>query len=424
MAGLDKHCGDNFSESPLETDSGTAARAIQPGSLFLFSVMAGIIGAFAKRGSLILNYRGQRETRFGDGTGPLFRVRLNTLRTIFRIVRNPDLGCGESYMDEGWVLEQGDLSGFLKMMCRNEDAASESIPGKVLRAVSDFMFRGRRNNPRKSRRNVAHHYDIGNDLYEGFLDEGMNYSCAFFKEPDQPLRDAQINKLRTTIDRLAIPDGARVLDIGSGWGELTRMIASETGAAHITGVTLAETQRDLARERAAAMTGNRPEYQLVDYRVHAADNPNTYDSIVSIGMFEHVGAMHFDEYFNAINRMLKDDGRALVHTIMRPERKETSPWFQKYVFPGGYIPPLDDTLAAARNAGLELAHEPFIHEHFHYAETLRRWRRNFNEAWPDLNRSRYDPLFRRMWNFYLAGSEAAFDTNGLFVGQIVLRKAD
>lgn len=420
MTGLDRFFADKLSHTGRNKRKRIG---VWPGSLLLFRSFAWIIGAFARKGSLRLNYRGLEESEFGDGTGPQFRVRLNTLRTIFRIVRNPEMGCGESYMDEGWILEQGDLGGFLKMMCRNQAAATLSIPGKTLRIASELLFRDRRNNPRKSRRNVAHHYDIGNDLYEGFLDEGMNYSCAFFSEPDQPLRDAQLDKLRTTIDRLAIPDGARVLDIGSGWGELTRLIASETGASHVTGVTLAESQRNLACERADAMPGKKPDYRLVDYRVHAAENSGAYDRIVSIGMFEHVGAKHFVDYFGAVHRMLADDGQALVHSIMRKKRSETSPWFQKYIFPGGYIPTLEDTVAAAREAGLELAHEPFVHECFHYAETLRRWRRNFNEAWPGLDRDRYDPQFRRMWNFYLAGSEAGFDENGMFVGQVLLKKA-
>jgi cyclopropane-fatty-acyl-phospholipid synthase len=424
MAGLDKHYGGNLTKSSHKTDGRASNSAVGPAHLLLFRSFAGIIGAFAKKGSLRLNYRGLEEFEFGDGTGPRFSVRLNTLRTIFRIVWNPDLGCGESYMDEGWVLEQGDLGGFLKMMCRNEEAASRSIPGKALRAASDFMFKGRRNNPHKSRQNVAHHYDIGNDLYANFLDEGMNYSCAFFEDPDQTLRNAQLNKLRTTIRRLAIPDGARVLDIGSGWGELTRLIASETGAGRVTGITLAKTQRDLARARAAELPGNRPEYRLIDYRVHAAENQGVYDRIVSIGMFEHVGEKHFDDFFGVVRGLLADDGRVLLHSIMRRERCETSAWTQKYIFPGGYIPTLEDTIVAARRAGLEPAHEPFIHDSFHYAETLRRWRQNFNEAWPGLDRTRYDPQFHRMWNFYLAGSEAGFDENGLFVSQILLKKAD
>lgn len=422
MAGLDKRY-EALPKAGEKNRIGYRRQAVSTAQLALFRLFAGIIGAFARKGSLALNYRGHEEVEFGDGSGHRFQVRLNSLKTVLRIIKDPNLGCGESYMDRGWELERGDLGGFIKMLCRNETAAEKSIPGRTIRTVRSLVP-GRRNTPRKSRHNVAHHYDIGNDLYTAFLDEGMNYSCAFFEEPDQPLRAAQLNKLRTTIRRLDVPAGGRVLDIGSGWGELTRFVATETPAGHVTGITLARTQLDLARERATALEGLRPEYRLVDYRHHASDNPQAYDRIVSIGMFEHVGARHFGEYFGAIRHMLADSGQALVHTIMRQTRAETSSWIQKYIFPGGYIPTMDDTVSAARESGLELAHDPFIQDSFHYAETLRRWRRNFNEAWSRLDHDRYDDRFRRMWNFYLAGSEAAFDENGMFVAQILLKKAD
>lgn len=422
MAGLDKHY-DDLTDTSRARPAPRRPHRVRQATLVLFRALAGIVGAFARKGSLQLNYRGREEVSFGDGTGPQFKLRLHSLRTIFRVLKNPDLGCGESFMDNDWDLDRGDLGGFLKMMCRNQMEAQNSIPGKAFRAAGGLLNIGRRNDPRRSRRNVAHHYDIGNDLYGAFLDRGMNYSCAFFEQPDQTLRGAQLNKLRTTIGRLDIGDGACVLDIGSGWGELTRLIASETGAGHVTGITLAKTQLDLARKRAADLTGRRPEYRLVDYRIHARDNPRACDRIVSIGMFEHVGARHFAEYFNAIRQMLADDGQALVHSIMRRDPSETSDWIRKYIFPGGYIPTLDDTLAAAGEAGLALACPPFIHDSFHYAETLRRWRRNFNDSWPELDRAHYDRRFHRMWNFYLAGAEAAFDENGMFVGQLLLRKS-
>ncbi|MDH3230949.1 MAG: cyclopropane-fatty-acyl-phospholipid synthase family protein [Alphaproteobacteria bacterium] len=391
--------------------------------VWLFRTLAPVIGAFARHGRLRIDYRNIDEFEYGDGTGPLYRIRLNTLHLVPRIVVNPDLGCGEGYMNREWDLERGDLAGLIGMFCRNEHSASETLWGRRIRYATRLLHKARRISPRKARRNAAHHYDIGNDLYEGFLDDGMNYSCAFFESPDQSLRDAQLNKLRTTIRRLEIEAGSRVLDIGCGWGELTRLIAAESEAAQITGITLAERQRDWARHRAGAWLGARLDYRLVDYRIHAEENPGRYDRIVSIGMFEHVGAKHFAEYFGAVRRMLSDDGRALIHTIMRAKRSETSPWVQKYIFPGGYIPTLQDTVTSARQAGLDLAHEPFIHGSFHYAETLRRWRANFNDAWPHLKSDRYDERFRRMWNYYLAGSEAAFDTNGMYVGQVLLRKA-
>jgi len=420
MFGTKKDFSESFRSDTAERQKRTS-EDVQPNRLF--RMLAPVIGAFAQHGRLRMNYRGADEVEFGDGTGPLFRIRLNTLLVVLKVIRNPDLGCGECFMNGEWELVRGDLAGLIGMFCRNEQAASRSILGRRIRAVTTLLYKARRIGPRKARRNAAHHYDLGNDLYERFLDEGMNYSCAFFESPGQSLRDAQLNKLRTTIRRLGIEPGVRVLDIGSGWGELTRLIAGESPAGHVTGITLAENQLNLARERARALPGNRPEYRLIDYRVHARDNPGVYDRIVSIGMFEHVGAKNFTGYFDAVRHMLADDGRALVHSIMRPKRAETSPWVQKYIFPGGYIPTLEDTVAAAREAGLELAHEPFIHESFHYAETLRRWRANFNEAWPHLDHKRYDERFRRMWTYYLAGSEAAFDANGMYVGQLLLKKA-
>ena len=369
MFGTKKDIGESFRGHAAE---GRKRRSEGPRPVWLFRMLAPVIGAFARHGRLQISYRGVDEVEFGDGAGPLFRMRLNTLLVVFRVIENPDLGSGECFVNGEWELEHGDLAGLIGMFCRNEQAASRSIWGRRIRYVTNLLYKARRIGPRKARRNAAHHYDLGNDLYERFLDEGMNYSCAFFESPGQSLRDAQLNKLRTTIRRLGIEPGARVLDIGSGWGELTRLIAGESPAAHVTGITLAENQRNLARERAGALPGDRLDYRLADYRVHAQDNPGVYDRIVSIGMFEHVGAKNFTGYFDAVRRMLADDGRALIHSIMRLERAETSPWIQKYIFPGGYIPTLEDTVAAAREAGLELAHEPFIHESFHYAETLRR----------------------------------------------------
>jgi len=383
--------------------------------------VAPVIGLFARHGRLEVAYRDQAMLRLGDGSGPLYRIRVDSLRLIPRLVRNPDLGCGESYMDGEWSVEEGDLAGLLGLLLRNYNEAANQPLGRLI-CRSGILARSRANDPASSRRNAAHHYDIGNDLYSAFLDEGMNYSCAFFERPGQSLRDAQLNKLRTSTRRLDIPKGAHILDIGCGWGEMTRVIAGETGAARVVGITLADNQLKLARERAEELGGDRPEYLLADYRAHADNNPGAYDRIVSIGMFEHVGRKHFVEYFTAVQRLLRDNGFALIHSIMRPERGETSAWIKKYIFPGGYIPTVDDATAAAREAGLELAQEPFIHESFHYAETLRRWRHNFNKAWPRLDHGHYDERFRRMWNFYLCGSEAAFDANGLFVGQILLKK--
>ena len=178
----------------------------------------------------------------------------------------------------------------------------------------------------------------------------------------------------------------------------------------------------MARERIDPEHGNRLSYLLEDYRIHARQNPETYDRIVSVGMFEHVGKHQFAAYFDALKAMLKSGGSALVHSIIRPHKGTTSPWVDKYVFPGGYIPTLGEIVASAKSAGLRLSADPFVHESFNYATTLRHWRRRFNAAYPSLDHGRYDMRFKRLWNFYLAGSESAFDVTGFQVAQVRVEK--
>lgn len=390
--------------------------------VLLFRLLAPVIGIFARRGSLDVSYRGLATAHFGDGSGPRYRIKVESLRLFPRVLRSPDLGCGETFVDGQWSTETAELAGLLGMFLRNYRSATALPFGRLVRRSAD-LAPARSIDRSKSRRNAAHHYDIGNDLYEAFLDSGMNYSCAFFERRDQPLREAQLNKLRTTAHRLAVADGMRVLDIGCGWGEMSRILANETDAGRVDGITLAENQLSLARERARVLNRAPPRYLLADYRDHADRNPGAYDRIVSIGMFEHVGCRHLVEYFDAVRRLLRDDGLALVHSIMRPTRSRTGAWIEKYIFPGGYIPTVDESLQSARAAGLEPAHPPFDYDGFHYAETLRHWRHNFERAWPGLDRRRYDERFRRIWTYYLCGSEAAFAEGGMFVSQILLKKA-
>lgn len=378
---------------------------------------------FVKNGSLTVSYDGASPTVLGDGRGDPYTVQIMSTGFLRRILPSPDLALGEGYVDGAWDVRDGDLANVIGLLLVNEEAAHDTLPVKTACALLQCLVSPhKKNDPRHSRSNVAHHYDIGNDLYSAFLDEGMNYSCAFFAYPEQSLRDAQLNKLRTSIRRLGVEPGHFALDIGSGWGEMTRLMTEETGAERVVGITLAEEQCKLARARIAPGHGNRLSYLLEDYRVHTANNPSAYDRIVSVGMFEHVGRRHFVDYFRAIRDLLKPGGRALVHSIVRPRPGYTSPWIDKYIFPGGYIPSLGEMTNSAVAAGLRMAADPFIHESFHYANTLRHWRRRFNEAYPSLDQSHYDERFRRMWNFYLAGSEAAFDANGFCVAQVLVEK--
>lgn len=376
-----------------------------------------------RRGRVEIAFRDDPPVILGDGTGAPCRVQVNSTRFFRRLFPSPDLAIGEGYVGGEWDLLEGDLAHFIGVLLRNDEDLRQRMAVKALSTLFDCLADPHKaNDPRHSRSNAAYHYDKGNDLYGAFLDEGMNYSCAFFERPDQTLRDAQLNKLRTTVRRLGVAAGMSVLDIGCGWGELTRTVARRTEAERVVGITLAEEQFKLARARVDPEHGNRLSYLLEDYRLHAAHNPEAYDRIVSVGMFEHVGKHQFVAYFNAIKAMLKSGGSALVHSIIRPHKGTTSPWVDKYVFPGGYIPTLGEIAASAKRAGLRLSAEPFVHESFHYANTLRHWRRHFNAAYPALDHSRYDTRFKRLWNLYLAGSEAAFDKTGFQVAQVRVEK--
>jgi cyclopropane-fatty-acyl-phospholipid synthase len=382
--------------------------------------------AFVRSGNLRVRYRNSAETTLGDGAGPAYTIDVDSCRFLRRMALSPEIAFGEGYMDGGWRTRNSKLADVIGLLLKNQLQVMNWPRPRFVQLLQKVVsgLRHKRNNPAVSRANVAHHYDIGNDLYRSFLDRDMNYSCAFFEDPASDLEHAQRNKLRTTIARLDIRPGMSILDIGCGWGALTRLIAGETAAAHIVGITLAEEQLALARKRAMSEYGNRLRYVMADYRDHARENPSRYDRIVSIGMFEHVGERQFETYFRSIERMLRPGGRTLIHAIIRPRKNMTSPWVEKYIFPGGYIPTLQELTGSALRIGLDLVRTPYIHGSVHYATTLRHWRKRFNAAYPNLNQQRYDARFRRMWNFYLAGSEAAFDATGFSVAQAVFEKPE
>ena len=390
---------------------------------FVYRLFVPLIRSLIRSGNLAICHRDSPGIPIGDGDGDFCAMRVDNTRFLRRALTQPDLAVGEGYMDGDWHLQQGDLATFIGRILLNQEALLRSPAFRAVTAVQNWLSDPhRQNGPARSRKNAAHHYDLGNDLYETFLDEGMNYSCAFFETPSQSLRDAQINKLRTSIERLDVRSGMSVLDVGCGWGELTRRLAQESDAGDVVGITLAEQQYDFARTRANVVHGNRLRYRLQDYRDFAATNAERFDRIVSIGMFEHVGRHQFADYFGAIKRMLKPGGRALVHSIVRPTPGKTSPWIDRYIFPGGYIPFDRELTDSGVESGLTLERPAFVHESFHYANTLRHWRRRFNTRGESLDPQKYDTRFRRMWNFYLAASEAAFDATGYYVAQALFRK--
>ncbi|MBL9010789.1 MAG: class I SAM-dependent methyltransferase [Alphaproteobacteria bacterium] len=375
--------------------------------------------AFTKRfrhGHLTVLGPGRRAHRIGDGEGPEIVIGVRDWATLLRIALNPELRFGEAYVDGGIVFEAGDLADFFALYERNREAAPPQ-PGRLARLVLPLRRRWQQaNDRRRSRANVAHHYDLSEWLYRLFLDREMYYSCAYFAHPGMTLEEAQAAKARHIAAKLLLRPGQSVLDIGSGWGSLALALAADAGVS-VTGVTLSAEQLGVARRSATARgLADQVVFELKDYRDVAA----RFDRIVSVGMFEHVGAPNFDRFFAAVRARLADDGVALVHSIGRHDPPgTTNPWMRKYIFPGGYVPALSETLAAVERAGLWVTDVEILR--LHYAETCRHWRARFLARAGEACRL-YDERFVRMWDFYLAASEAGFRYGDLMVFQLQLSR--
>lgn len=377
-----------------------------------------LLRRMVKTGDLTIRLSGGRTHRAGDGSGPPVAIRL-TARGLRRLVANPSLGLGEAYMDGDLVFEQGTMRQLLEMVGASGGRAPKPRGAWPQRTWKALKRRAQQLNDRTaSRRNVAHHYDISNDLYRRFLDADMQYSCAYFAQPDMTLEAAQAAKKIHLAAKLALSPGHKVLDIGCGWGGLAITLARDFGV-QVTGVTLSTEQLELARARAAAAgVADRVRFELRDYR----DLAEPFDRIVSVGMLEHVGAPHFRDYFETVKRLLTDDGSAVIHSIGRMSGPGlTNPFTRKYIFPGGYIPGLSEIVAAAEASSLWITDIEVLR--LHYAETIKHWLARFL-ADPDIP-SLYDDRFRRMWEFYLCGAELGFRHGGHMNFQIqVARRRD
>lgn len=351
----------------------------------------------------------------GQGSVPAVRMRIADRSTELSLALNPELALGEAVMDGRVVVEQGSLYDLLDLLIAGMHKARADGWGKTLEGVRTTLRRFRqRNTPALAKRNVAHHYDLRGEFFRLFLDDDMQYSCAYFARPDMSLADAQLAKKRHIIAKLALEPGQRVLDIGSGWGGLALTIAGETGA-RVTGITLSEEQLAVAKARAAE--SDLPiDFRLQDYR--AMTGP--FERIVSVGMFEHVGVGYYREYFRKIAELLTEDGVALIHTIGRSTPPgATNPFIAKYIFPGGYIPALSEMAAAVEKEGLVITDVEVLR--LHYAQTLKAWRERFLARRAEVV-AMYDERFARMWEFYLAASEASFRHDDLVVFQFQLAK--
>jgi len=370
---------------------------------------------FVKRGTLrVITSRGTTFT-CGDGTGKPVAIRFANRQAEWDILRDPELKFGECYMDGSVVVDQGTIADVLKVVLSQPDEGPKWAKVRwLLRYIRRRLLQF--NPRRRAQRNVAHHYDLDGRLYSLFLDADRQYSCAYFESPGQSLDDAQLAKKRHLAAKLLLKPGQQVLDIGCGWGGLALYLAELTGAA-VTGVTLSQEQLAVANSRAAEKNlGTKAQFRLQDYR----DIGECFDRIVSVGMFEHVGVVHYNTFFEKCAAMLKDDGVMVLHSIGRSEGPGvTNPWISKYIFPGGYIPAVSEVMEAIQRSGLLITDLEILR--LHYAETLKAWRERFLAHRDEVERI-YDQRFVRMWEFYLASSEMSFREQNMMVMQYQLTK--
>ncbi len=331
------------------------------------------------------------------------RVRIATQSAAAKLAVNPDLHLGECYMNGELVVERGSVYDFLVLLLKNLHHSSQPASLTIVHQLRRLMRRLHQYNPiPRARHNVAHHYDLSRELYELFLDSDRQYSCAYFESLEDSLEDAQLAKKRHLAAKLLIKPGMRVLDIGSGWGGLGLYLA-ETCQAEVVGVTLSTEQHAFSVEMAQQRgVQGKVDFRLKDYR----ELDGTFDRIVSVGMFEHVGIVHYPAFFAKLKSLLSEDGVALLHSISRSDGPSaTGSWVAKYIFPGGYVPALSEVVPVIERSGLYITDIEILR--LHYAETLKEWRRRFTA-----NRDRvtaiYDERFFRMWEYYLASSETAF----------------
>ncbi|CAN7286487.1 cyclopropane-fatty-acyl-phospholipid synthase [Pararhizobium sp. LjRoot255] len=374
---------------------------------------------FIRKGQLTVIDANGKPHVFSGEPGPEVTMRLTDPKLYRTLVFNAELAAGEAYMDGTLRFEDGSsLRDFLTLFSINRLALGSYPIQKALRAIKmRFRKRQQSNVKGEAQRNVAHHYDLGNDFYKLFLDEHMLYSCAYFREPQETLEQAQRNKLRLLAAKLCLRPGMKVLDIGCGWGDLALYLA-QLEDVEVLGVTLSKEQQALATQRAkdAGLDG-RVRFELRDYR----DVDEPFDRIVSVGMFEHVGVHHYDEFFKKLNALMPDDGLAVLHSIghMSPPGM-ASAWLRKYIFPGAYSPALSEVFEVVERNSLWVTDLEFLR--IHYATTLKHWGERFEE-----NRDKviemYDERFARMWEFYLISAEMMFRTGSQLVFHMQLSRS-
>ena len=362
---------------------------------------------------------GRRFRAEGKGPGPAAEIVVRDPDIFARLIREGDLGFCEAYLDGGW--DSPDLQAFMDLIHMDNQAVYDGFPGLgVARAYERLRHWLRGNSRGQARRNIAHHYDLGNEFYALWLDRSMTYSSALFTTGQESLEAAQAAKYQAMLDGIGAAPGAHLLEVGCGWGGFAEHAARE--GYHVTGLTISRAQHDYAQARiAAAGLSDRVTIRMQDYR----DETGRYDGIASIEMFEAVGEKYWPTYFATLHRCLKPQARANLQIItVTDDRWETYrrsvDFIQKYIFPGGMLPAPSVLRQQIARAGLRL--EGSREFGLSYSLTLRRWAETFNARWPEIAAMGFDDRFRRMWNFYLASCAGAFEGHNCDVTQITMSR--
>tara|TARA_Y100001970_G_scaffold162493_1_gene198628 strand:- start:1484 stop:2668 length:1185 start_codon:yes stop_codon:yes gene_type:complete len=369
------------------------------------------------RGMIIIIDSDDKSHEFGKGN-PIIVVKLKNKSIEKKLFRNPSLHFGEGYMNEEIIIKEGTIEELIDVvtLCYDDFIRNNFVYRLYENFSGYFKVFQQLNEAVRSKHNVAHHYDLKEELYRLFLDKDMQYSCAYFHNKNVNLDQAQEDKKKHIINKLQINEDMDVLDIGCGWGGMAIEIAKQTGA-RVKGITLSENQFSTASKRAQEEgLSDKVTFHIQDYR----DEEKNYDRIVSVGMFEHVGIKYFKTYLKKTYELLKHNGVFLLHTIgQRGIPTATSPWIRKYIFPGGYIPSLTDIINETQKLNMNITDIEILR--MHYAHTLTHWYKNVQ-----INKDKiiqmFDKRFYRMWEFYLLASKYSFVNMGNVVFQIQIAK--
>ena len=379
--------------------------------------LASFLNKIIKKGGFILTDANSKDYIIGETVKNPIRLKILNKNLHYKLLFRPDLYFGEAYTDGNIIIENGTLTDFLDLVLMNIGRKELNFFSYLInRFMGSYRYLTNFNFIKKSKMNVAHHYDISDELYFLFLDPLKQYSCAYFKNDNDSLEEAQKNKINHIIKKLNIKENSRILDIGSGWGHLSMEIAKQAKC-QVTGITLSKNQYEYSNQKVKELNlGNQVQFKMMDYR----EVKEKYDRVVSVGMFEHVGRKFYKTFFNKVSEILKDDGVALLHTIGSVNSpRNPQPWITRYIFPGGYTPSLSEVAGPIEKSGLILSDLEVLR--MHYAHTLKNWKDRFAENKEKVLKM-FDERFFRMFEFYLSSCEMAFRHGDQVVYQLQLTK--